>query len=82
MSLAVFYLKQVTSFRTMEHLPVCVKCVPSYVRLPIISLCLQELLPDDSTSEFAASREQIRVILDGVTRIHRIAANFAARSHK
>uniref|UniRef100_A0A1B6MBK3 PX domain-containing protein n=1 Tax=Graphocephala atropunctata TaxID=36148 RepID=A0A1B6MBK3_9HEMI len=41
----------------------------------------KDLVPADCTSEFATSREQIRVILQGVTRIKLIAENFAARSH-
>ncbi|XP_054282836.1 sorting nexin-8-like [Macrosteles quadrilineatus] len=41
----------------------------------------KELVPADSTSEFATSREQIRVILQGVSRIKQIAENFATRSY-
>lgn len=41
----------------------------------------KELVPSDTHSEFATSREQIRVILNGVSRIKQIADVFALRSH-
>jgi hypothetical protein len=41
----------------------------------------QELVPPETHSEFANSRDQIRIILNGISRLKQIADVLALRSH-
>ncbi|PSN58321.1 hypothetical protein C0J52_00167 [Blattella germanica] len=59
---------------------------PALYSDPLLSFFLtytgaEELVPPDTHSEFANSRDQIRVILNGISRLKQIADVLAMRSH-